>query len=806
MSEFNWLFIKGCLSIVFTSICATIGAQSYEQSIFAYLGNKSYRNLVIDTPCINLDEVYCNISYRFNSTAIHSNGDYNVLTWNLSPKGKIVSYLKRWDPFICDTSLIATGEQTTNTNFQFLFIDYLGRTYYSTLINNQEGMYRCDLGLHNPKLVLNYANGFSNREFDDMVIIRDKIVGLNVFSNSIYILDTSFNLLDSKVPPYQITKLTSLNYTCDSFDIIATGYQISNSDYRKIIGSGFNTLYDSFNLFKYDPFNNALSLLCTYYSNDKLQHYNTVSLTSFGDILNSDPECDLLLDLDRNNSSGLYPYNFKLDKWVCNKELYPICDTDVYLHTNLALDSIQFRLTGIKDPGLEFLTSTNLPAGFLFIQRSDSLYSLIGKTNSPDLSFMNAMRSIFYRHTGVTNRTDGERVIHLEGYSPLKKGQTVRCSIQVLKLVKTIQDSFICPGAFIQDRLGKIYLAGDTINELKSQLVGDCDTLHQIVVKNYTVNQVKIRGDSILCRNTSTQLCVDTYQRYQWSNGEVGPCINITQAGSYRVIVIDEHACSSNADFTVNYPMIPYYQLEFINPRCPGDRNGELRIQSDNTIKSYQVNGLINTSGYFDKLESGTYQIQLKDSYDCIYLDTVELKEAESIAIYFQDTLRIKDRIAELLKIESNGVELDTIQIKPTQGIEQLKEWEFLINPEKGGNYTIVVKDKNGCIKEFQLIIQLELNQKVNAPNAFSPNQDGINELWNIILGSAYRAQSLEIYDRWGAKMYRFEKDEIGKQDAGWNGRYNQQLCNPGVYIYILELVDQNGKAKRLAGDLTLIR
>ncbi|MGB5023989.1 MAG: gliding motility-associated C-terminal domain-containing protein, partial [Saprospiraceae bacterium] len=73
-------------------------------------------------------------------------------------------------------------------------------------------------------------------------------------------------------------------------------------------------------------------------------------------------------------------------------------------------------------------------------------------------------------------------------------------------------------------------------------------------------------------------------------------------------------------------------------------------------------------------------------------------------------------------------------------------------------------------------------------------------------LGSAYRAQSLEIFDRWGVKIYRFNKEEIGKLDAGWDGRFNQKLCNPGVFLYVLELVDENGTTKRLAGDFTLIR
>jgi len=641
-----------------------------------------------------------------------------------------------------------------------------------------------------------------------MVMIRDRIYGLNLYQNTIYVLDTTFQLIHTFQPEYQLTGLSSIFNSCDSSKIIASGYRISHTDFMIRLNSSDSTMRDSVNLFELDPINYNLKFLCYKKVTNIYKDIGFLpeSLTSFDDILNSDPECDLLLDLDRNNSSGLYPYNFKLDRMVCNKELYPICDTDVYLHTNLALDSMQFRLTGIKDIGLEFLIGTNMPVGFLFIQRSDSLYSLIGNANSPDLSFMNALRSIYYRHTGITNRTDGERVIHIEGYSPIKKGQTVRCSIQVLKLVKTQQDSFICPGAFILDKMGNTYFEGDTIHELKSQGAADCDTLQQILVKNYSVRQVTINGDSILCRNTNKQLCVEPYQSYRWSNGEQGPCINIHQAGSYQVSVSDEHACSSTAEFNVSYPLVPNYQIDINNPRCPGERNGELRIQAGTAIKQYQVNGIINTNGNFDKLESGIYQIQLTDLYDCIYLDTVELNEADAIVIYFQDTLQIKDRIAELLRIENNGVELDTIQIEPTQGIEKLRAWEFLINPERGGLYTIIVKDKNGCVKEYQLIIQLQLNQNVNAPNAFSPNGDGINELWNINLGSAYRAQSLEIFDRWGAKVYRFNKDEIGKQDAGWDGRMNEKLCNPGVFLYVLELVDQNGTIKRLAGDFTLIR
>jgi len=655
--------------------------------------------------------------------------------------------------------------------------------------------------------MLNYANGFSNRQFNDMVIIQDKIIGLNMWQNAIYVLDTSFNLINTMQPNYQLTALTSLNYGCDSFKIIASGYRMGHTEFLNALNSSDSSLADSLILFELDPFQGSLKFFgfsATQLNRDGI--HNPVSLTSFGDILNSDPECDLLLDLDRNNSSGLYPYNYRLDRMVCNKDLYPICDTDVYLHTNLALDSMQFRLTGIRDPGQEFLIGTNLPIGFLFIQRSDSLYSLIGNANSPDLSFMKAMRSIYYQHSGINNRTDGQRVIHIEGYSPIKRGQTVRCSIQVLKLVKTQQDSFICPGAFIQDQNGNMYFEGDTINESNNHTTTDCDTVHQILVKNYQVKQASIIGDSILCRNSTKQLCTEAYSAYKWSNGESSQCINIKQAGHYQVSVQDENGCNSIAEFTVSYPIVPNYQVDISNPRCPGERNGELRIQAGTAIKQYQVNGIINTNGNFKKLESGIYQIQLTDQYDCIYLDTAELKEADEIIIYFQDTIQIKDRIAELLRIENNGVELDAIRIEPTQGIEKLREWEFLINPEKGGHYTIIVKDKNGCIKEYQLIIQLQLNQNINAPNAFSPNQDGINELWNINLGSAYRAQSLEIFDRWGSKMYRFNKEEIGKLDAGWDGRFNQKLCNPGVFLYVLELVDENGTTKRLAGDFTLIR
>ena len=85
-------------------------------------------------------------------------------------------------------------------------------------------------------------------------------------------------------------------------------------------------------------------------------------------------------------------------------------------------------------------------------------------------------------------------------------------------------------------------------------------------------------------------------------------------------------------------------------------------------------------------------------------------------------------------------------------------------------------------------------------PNAFSPNNDGVNDRL-CFHGTFVLDFYLAIYTRWGEKV--FETHDI---HSCWDGRYNGNLCMPGVYTYTCHVKCEANKENILKGDITLIR
>jgi gliding motility-associated-like protein len=87
-----------------------------------------------------------------------------------------------------------------------------------------------------------------------------------------------------------------------------------------------------------------------------------------------------------------------------------------------------------------------------------------------------------------------------------------------------------------------------------------------------------------------------------------------------------------------------------------------------------------------------------------------------------------------------------------------------------------------------------------NVPNAFTPNDDGLNDEFNIqteMLISYYIA----IYNRWGDLV--FTSDDINE---GWNGTLNGVLQEIGTYMYVIESVTTMNTPITKTGTLTLLR
>ena len=126
-------------------------------------------------------------------------------------------------------------------------------------------------------------------------------------------------------------------------------------------------------------------------------------------------------------------------------------------------------------------------------------------------------------------------------------------------------------------------------------------------------------------------------------------------------------------------------------------------------------------------------------------------------------------------------------------------------NPEIEFNsseiYIVLVTDSNGCINSDT--IKVNLIPDIVVPSAFSPNGDGINDVWIIEVPQQFTNVTVRVYNRWGSLVY--DRAQAGGEN--WTGNGNNSKSIPvGTYYYIIEYIDFDGQKDNMNGPITIIR
>jgi gliding motility-associated-like protein len=110
--------------------------------------------------------------------------------------------------------------------------------------------------------------------------------------------------------------------------------------------------------------------------------------------------------------------------------------------------------------------------------------------------------------------------------------------------------------------------------------------------------------------------------------------------------------------------------------------------------------------------------------------------------------------------------------------------------------YTLTVTDTRGCVAQDTALIKVSPIIKIN--NTFTPNGDGVNDYWDIIGLIAYQEATVDIFDRWGQKVFH----SLGYPKP-WDGTFNGKPVPIGVYYY---LINTHFNGQVLSGYVTVIR
>ena len=122
--------------------------------------------------------------------------------------------------------------------------------------------------------------------------------------------------------------------------------------------------------------------------------------------------------------------------------------------------------------------------------------------------------------------------------------------------------------------------------------------------------------------------------------------------------------------------------------------------------------------------------------------------------------------------------------------------------------YTVTVIDENGCTDSDDILVSVDLARNVFTPNIFSPNNDNRNDLFQLVVGNGVQnVDFFRVYDRYGNLMYEDENYvPDGSLTRGWDGLFNNQEVETGVYVYIATVRFIDGEVIQFRGDVTLLR
>jgi len=403
-------------------------------------------------------------------------------------------------------------------------------------------------------------------------------------------------------------------------------------------------------------------------------------------------------------------------------------------------------------------------------------------------------------------------------------------NIASFEWTRDAQDIGVSDSCFLTSEAGeyRIAIIGDN---------GCVDTL----VSNVAIDTISPRVDIVQvgvlgCESTEASLVgEDTLSvdlRYDWTtnNGEIASVstekeISISSPGEYNLLVTnDTNGCISEQKIVVEDESSVFEAVEVspMDPSCQGLANGAIAISDvvgGFAPLSYSIDGGESFSdvNFFEGVPAGNYDVVVRDSIGCEYTTMTELIDGRVVELNLgmDQELKLGETytIMPVLTLDGEPISADNFTISWTatdEDFECIDCWEHTIGAMGTTIYTLTLVDEFGCTVEDRLIVRVDDTPPVFIPNIFQASGSDLDNKIVFNTGPAVEhVMKFLIMDRWGNQI--FLSEDFSPSDAAnagnyWDGNYGGAAVQPGVFMYIAEILLINGDLRTIAGDITLIR
>ena len=293
------------------------------------------------------------------------------------------------------------------------------------------------------------------------------------------------------------------------------------------------------------------------------------------------------------------------------------------------------------------------------------------------------------------------------------------------------------------------------------------------------------------------------------------PTYVFTSPGTYAVSLLatTDFGCTSSLDKNITIVDLPIANFIADPTACLGDEIHftDLSISTNSTIASWEWSlgdgtsmAIQNPSHQYGYAQTFDVTLAVVSDEGCRH-DTTIIAAVEvfpnPIADFSASTFTTSELLSEIeFYNNSSGAisyfwDFDNAVVSteenPIIDFKQAKNYEVILN----------VVSAEGCESEMTKTVHILLEYALYAPNAFSPNGDGNNDIF-LAEGNGVTSFEMQVFDRWGGLV--FESSDI---ESGWDGLdASANTVGVGTYMYHISLYDYNGKLWIYNGELNLMR
>ena len=310
----------------------------------------------------------------------------------------------------------------------------------------------------------------------------------------------------------------------------------------------------------------------------------------------------------------------------------------------------------------------------------------------------------------------------------------------------------------------------------------NCQATGSISITEPTILIASATSNLILCNGGTTSISVI-------ANGGTLPYTGIgnftENAGDFNYVITDNNGCTSSTNIIVNQPSSILISSAPIDPSCFGSSNGSISINATGGTPSYNYTwtGNIITQN-LTNIGVGNYNVTVSDANNCTAILNTSLTSPSAILI--SDTILTSANNTGTIDLTISGgvfpYTYNWSNFETTQDISNLAN----------GTYLITVTDFNLCytIDSFSINI---LDIPYTIPSVITPNNDNINDDFEIKNIQYYSDVTIQIFNRWGNQIFNFKGNGIEYYDKAkrWDGKFNGKDLPMGGYVYIV-IIDKN--------------